>query len=239
MREDLARRYLSGHGLEIGAASWPMRVPRGARVTYVDYLPRAELLVAYAESFASSGVNFDAVPENAIDDAETLATFPDASVDFVVANHVLEHLQDPVRALRNFCRVVRPGGVVFITLPDPKASFDNRRPRTTVAHVLRDHEQGPEVSRREHYEEWSTYIDGSGTGHEDRIARYERNDERHHFHVWELEDFLELLRALDLPAALEVGQVNGPTEFSVLLRRKNARGPGSAGGGSSDRPRHP
>ena len=220
-REDLARRFIAGDGLEIGAASWPMRVPKGATVRYVDYLPRDELLEQYAESFAASGVSFDAVPPvHIVDNAETLATVPDASVDFVIANHVLEHLQDPVRALRNLCRVVRAGGVVLITLPDPKASFDNRRARTTVEHVLRDHEDGPEVSRRDHYEEWSTFIDGSGTGHEDRIARYEREDPRHHFHVWELEDFLELLRALDLPASLEVGQVNGPSEFSVVLRRR-------------------
>lgn len=221
-REDLARRFIAGAGLEIGAASWPMRVPKGATVTYVDYLSRNELLEAYAESFAASGVHYDAVPENIVDDAETLATVPDASVDFVIANHVLEHLQDPVRALLNFTRVLRPGGTAFITLPDPRSSFDNRRERTTVAHALRDYEEGPAVSRRAHYEEWSTFIDGSGTGHEDRMARYERNDERHHFHVWELEDFLELIRALDLPASVEAAQVNGPLEFTVILRVRDA-----------------
>ncbi len=224
LREDLARRFIAGDGLEIGAASWPMRVPKGSTVRYVDYLPRDQLLAQYQESFAASGVNFDSVPPvDIVDDAGTLATVPDASVDFVVANHVLEHLQDPVRALQNLCRVVRPGGVVFITLPDPRSSFDNRRERTTVAHVVRDHEEGPDVSRRQHYEEWATFIDGAGT-HAERMDRYEREDARHHFHVWELEDFLELLRALDLPASLEAGQVNGPTEFSVVLRKQRQPG---------------
>ena len=36
-----------------------------------------------------------------VDDAQTLATFPDESVDFVIANHVLEHLEDPIGALEN------------------------------------------------------------------------------------------------------------------------------------------
>ena len=35
-REDLARRFIAGDGLEIGAASWPTRVPRGETVRYVD-----------------------------------------------------------------------------------------------------------------------------------------------------------------------------------------------------------
>jgi hypothetical protein len=35
-REDLARRYLRGGGIEIGALTWPLRVPPGTRVRYVD-----------------------------------------------------------------------------------------------------------------------------------------------------------------------------------------------------------
>ncbi len=40
--------------------------------------------------------------------------FPDASFDVVHAHQVLQHLADPVRALREMRRVLRPGGVVAV-----------------------------------------------------------------------------------------------------------------------------
>lgn len=42
--------------------------------------------------------------------------FDNASFDAVVANHMLYHLDDPDAALREFARVLRPGGRVFIAL---------------------------------------------------------------------------------------------------------------------------
>jgi SAM-dependent methyltransferase len=41
----------------------------------------------------------------------------DASVDVVVAEHVLEHVLDPLRAAREIERVLRPGGLVVATAP--------------------------------------------------------------------------------------------------------------------------
>ena len=44
-------------------------------------------------------------------DAHAL-TFPDASFDVVHAHQVLQHLVDPVQALREMARVACPGGLV-------------------------------------------------------------------------------------------------------------------------------
>jgi ubiquinone/menaquinone biosynthesis C-methylase UbiE len=44
----------------------------------------------------------------------------DASVDRLIATHVLEHLPRPHEVLKEWARVVRPGGVISIVLPcDP------------------------------------------------------------------------------------------------------------------------
>lgn len=219
-REDIARHYLKGDGIEIGASTWPLRMPPGARARIVDRLDRRGLIDAYGEDFAVANLDTGSVPEtDVIDDASTLGTFPDASVDFVAANHVLEHMEDPLATLETFARVLRPGGIAFIALPDGRHSFDAQRPRTTVEHLLRDHREGPETSRREHYEEWARYIEGVPP---ERIAEradaFAREDARHHFHVWELDDFLALLRAAGLPLRLELGQNNGE-EFVVVLSR--------------------
>lgn len=47
-------------------------------------------------------------------------SYSDNSFDRLIATHVLEHIPDPVRALREWDRVVRPGGMISVILPcDP------------------------------------------------------------------------------------------------------------------------
>jgi SAM-dependent methyltransferase len=51
-----------------------------------------------------------------VQDAEDL-TFPDASFDAVVSRHVLWTLADPGRAVGEWARVVKPGGMVIADIP--------------------------------------------------------------------------------------------------------------------------
>ncbi len=46
---------------------------------------------------------------------DVLTDPPDDSADFVLSQEVLEHLEDPARFVQNLFRVVRPGGMGFIT----------------------------------------------------------------------------------------------------------------------------
>ena len=50
-------------------------------------------------------------------DREGLQAYADGQFEVVVSSDVLEHLENPAVILREFRRVVRPGGHVFITLP--------------------------------------------------------------------------------------------------------------------------
>ena len=220
IREDLARRYLSGTGIEIGARTKPLRVPSDVHVRHVDRMSRADLIAEDAPDLARVGLNPQDIPHiDIVDDAATLARVETASLDFVIANHVIEHLEDPIAGIETLLRVVRPGGIVFLTLPDARRTFDARRERTSVEHLLRDHREGPEWSRRAHYEEWAKIIEAvPESGIESRIEQFVREDARHHFHVWELEDFLNLLRALDLSYELLHTQVY-EIEFAVVLRK--------------------
>lgn len=43
---------------------------------------------------------------------------PDASVDAVICNHVLEHVPDDMQAMREIRRVLRPGGWALLQVPD-------------------------------------------------------------------------------------------------------------------------
>jgi len=43
--------------------------------------------------------------------------YPDATFDFVIANHVLEHVQDEQKALSELYRVLKPGGLAILQTP--------------------------------------------------------------------------------------------------------------------------
>src|SRR5580698_7804560 len=62
------------------------------------------------------------------------------SYDFVAASHVLEHVANPLRALTEWKRIVRPSGTVLLVLPHKRHTFDHRRPFTTFDHIKADFE---------------------------------------------------------------------------------------------------
>lgn len=54
----------------------------------------------------------------------TSLSFPDATFDRVIAAHVLEHLYKPHEVLREWRRVLKPGGVLTLLLPcDPGVAW--------------------------------------------------------------------------------------------------------------------
>lgn len=217
IREDVALRFLRGDGVEIGALDFPLRLPHGVRVRYVDYLDATGLREAHDRTLCQGR---PLVVPDVVDDGARLASFADGSLDFVVANHMLEHVEDPIAAFEHQLRVLRPGGVLYMTLPDARQSFDAPRERTTPEHLLRDHREGPQVSRREHYEECARLIEGhNGQVLTRRVEEMEAECLRPHFHVWEPITFAGFLAALDLPCSLELLQAS-VGEFIVILRKQ-------------------
>lgn len=216
VRRDLARRYLRGSGLEIGALHRPLRVAPGIEVRYVDRLRVEELRVRYPE-YASGWV----VNPTVIDDSATLATVADASVDFVVANHVLEHMEDPIGTLRTWLRVVRDDGTVYLTVPDKRATFDRERPSTSAEHLRRDADD-PAWSRQAHLLEYARLVEGlDGEAARLRAAELDAGDVDVHFHVWDRAELIALLVELSGPLSFEVEvvQANGPETIAILGKR--------------------
>jgi predicted SAM-dependent methyltransferase len=217
IRKDVAVRFLRGDGIEIGALDFPLRLPRGARVRYVDHLDEAGLRSVHRDTLSAGR---PLVVPDVVDDGARLERFGDESLDFVVANHMLEHVEDPIAALENQLRVLKRDGVLYLTLPDARATFDAPRERTSTEHLLRDHREGPQVSRRTHYEECARWIEGhSEESLSGRVAEMESEDLHPHFHVWEPVTFAGFLAALELPCSLELLQAS-VGEFLVIVRKQ-------------------
>lgn len=210
---------LRGHGLEIGPLHRPLTLPAGITVDYVDRLSVADLRAHYPELGA-----LDLVEPTFLDDAETLATVPDAKYDFVWAAHVMEHMRSPIAALRQWCRVTKRGGLVHLILPDKRRTFDRKRARTLLEHIILDYERPSRERDYEHYLDYATNADGKvgaeAIRHADAlIAR----DYSIHYHVFIPTDVLALVTwfaANVRPVTVVEGPSQSPDtdEFHLMLR---------------------
>jgi SAM-dependent methyltransferase len=75
-------------------------------------------------------------------DATDLRSIPSARYDFVLSSHALEHVANPIRALKEWMRVMKRRGVLLLVLPERTATFDHRRAPTTLGHLIADYERG-------------------------------------------------------------------------------------------------
>jgi SAM-dependent methyltransferase len=219
VRRHLAGRYLGGDGLEVGALHLPLALPRGARARYVDRMSVTDLRAHYPELD-----EYELVTPDFIDDGEALTSVPSGLMDFVIVNHLIEHCQDPIGALLSHARVLREGGILYLAAPDRRRTdFDREREETSLEHLLRDHEQGPEGSRSAHYEEWSRFaIKVPADEVFAHAAALEEQDYSIHFHTFTLTSFLAMMlrarEAYGLPFEVVATETNNH-EFIVIARR--------------------
>ena len=146
-RNLLSKRFIFGEGIEIGALHTPLQTFNEASVRYVDRMGANELKLYYPELHETSLVDPDI-----IDNGEMLSKFEKESLDFIVANHMLEHCENPLGTLRTHLQRLKVGGVCFYSIPDKRFSFDCDREKTQFEHLVRDDEMGAENSRIKHYE---------------------------------------------------------------------------------------
>jgi SAM-dependent methyltransferase len=106
-----------------------LAIPPGVTVKYADFKPAADLRQSNPD------VNDIKAPV-IITDLESMAGIVDASQDFVITNHVLEHVEDPLRVLKSISRVLRAAGIAYLALPDKRFAFDKDRRITPLEHVI-------------------------------------------------------------------------------------------------------
>ena len=131
-RRSVADHYLKGKGIEIGALHNPLNVPDTIRVQYVDRMSVADLKKHYPELSDLPLVEVDI-----LDDGEELTRIPSASQDFVIANHFIEHCQNPIKTIQSMLRVLKPTGILYLGIPDKRYTFDVHRPLTTIRPSLK------------------------------------------------------------------------------------------------------
>ncbi|PTQ68456.1 methyltransferase domain-containing protein [Pseudomonas sp. GV071] len=74
-----------------------------------------------------------------VSDAADLSGIESAAYDFLLSSNCLEHVANPLKAVSEWCRVLKPKGVFVLVLPKKESNFDHRRPISTFEHLLEDY----------------------------------------------------------------------------------------------------
>ena len=61
------------------------------------------------------------------------------SYGVIFNSHVLEHIANPLKAIKSWKKNLAPGGYLLLILPYKKNTFDHRRKLTSFAHLLEDY----------------------------------------------------------------------------------------------------
>jgi SAM-dependent methyltransferase len=160
-------------------------------------------------------------------DASDLRAIAGASYDAVLSSHVIEHLANPLRALAEWRRVVRPGGHLLMVAPHLEGTFDHRRPVTPLAHLVEDERRGTGEDDLTHLEETLALHDFSRDVSDPAThAAWCRDNLAHrtmHHHTFTTPSLLALLDRAGL--VLLAAEARWPHDIYVLARFPAAGAP--------------
>ena len=217
-RQGLARKFLRGSGVEIGALQRKLALPESCRVRYVDRMHMADLLEHYPEMR-----QFPLQAPDVVDNGEQLATIAEGSLDFLVANHFFEHSENPLKTMMNFLRVLKPHGILFMAVPDKRYTFDARRPSTNFDTIRATYQSGVRPDRKHLYGEWVEFAElNTGPERESRVSALLQENYSIHFNVWSADELLAFLLQARQEFALPFNissVVCSDNETIVLLER--------------------
>jgi SAM-dependent methyltransferase len=227
-------RHLVGSGIEVGPGHHPLVESNGwLAVRYVDrWQPDRN-----AELFPELEGETFTKPDLVVDlNRDALGPVPSTSEDFIVCSHVLEHLANPLRAIDDFHRVLRPGGTLLILLPDRRRTFDKDRPPTELGHVVEHFEAGDVEVDDEHIIEFLANTGPFPEHLQEAVADPRRRasvlephrDRSIHVHCWTMEEFVPVIeysiealhnRWVFVDGLLTEEQGADGIEFGLVLRR--------------------
>jgi SAM-dependent methyltransferase len=230
-------RTLVGQVLEVGPGSSPFPVAPSTQVTYIDRRVEGGRDANWPEL---KGQPHGPDPHLDLNiDVDRLDPIQDVSFDAVIASHVIEHLANPLRALQEFHRVLRPGGRLVLIVPDRSLTFDRMRQPTTLQHLLDEHARNVTEVSEEHIREFCQAIYSQPPIHPPEVREWHNpatldSDDLAllrrrsiHVHCWAPEEFAVLIAGA-ISRNLMTWQITdsyfpedcgSKVEFGLVLRR--------------------
>lgn len=232
MQPDLRHRYicsniLVGEGLEIGALHHPFRVPPTCRVSYLDLMRKDALSTLFLEIGGQDIVEPDYVGNIA---NNSVVKLTNRKFDFIIANHVLEHVANPIKAIMNIWAGLEDGGYLVLSIPDKNYTFDKDRSLTSYEHLLAEYYLDVQEVSDDHYIEALQHIHPQVFESRDSLTNALKNFRlrSEHVHVWDSHSFSDhfgrIIQNNQLDALILVespGELNQLEYFTVIKKTRS------------------
>ena len=133
---------------------------------------------------------------------------------------------DPIGSLRQTLRVIKPGGLYLLIVPDMRYTIDHARPETPLDHLIADAKDGGLSTQRQAHEEIIRYVNSleyTPIPDPDIPRHIDQNIANRmdiHYHAWTRAGFDGLLAYCEtvLPMRVEAG-VSVVNENQYMIRK--------------------
>jgi len=88
-----------------------------------------------------------------ISEAADLSLIPNSKYDFILSSNCLEHVANPLKAIEEWIRVLKKGGLLFLVLPNKEYCFDHNRSVTDFSHLISDYQNNTSEHDLTHLDE--------------------------------------------------------------------------------------
>jgi SAM-dependent methyltransferase len=190
---------MKGYGLEIG----------GASSYFKNYYPNIQLdNVTFARKTIWGEFGEDYIIDGRLMGKQFICEATDLKVnrkyDFVLSSNCIEHIANPLKAVKEWIGVLKKGGLLVVVAPRKESNFDHRREITDFSHLVQDYENNIPETDLTHLPEiielHDLPLDPPAGTLEQFKARSLRNIENRclHHHVFDLDLLLRIYEYFDI-----------------------------------------
>ena len=216
---------LSGKGIEIGAFEHPAKLNKTCSVSYCDAITTEQAKKFFPEVKHADLNEVDHIVDL---DKSGLEVFVDNSQDFIIINHVLEHLLYPDLAIAECYRVLKPRGFLILAIPDKFHTFDLERSITSSNSIFERKDRAVKEPTPE------DYFPVLECNHPKMLRKDKKSQKefliklmnrREHLNVWDTTAFKSFLNKtiksnnLNFKRIKEITPIDNNFEYIVLLRK--------------------
>lgn len=156
----IIKKALSGKsGLEIGGPSWVFKdyslIPIYRIIKNLDTCNFSSKTIWEGSIKNGDVFNFYKNKKGVqyIGEATDLSFIPDSKYEFIISSHCLEHTANPLKAIKEWLRVIKKDGYIIIVVPNKDYTFDHKRKITEFSHLLDDYQNNRGEDDFTHLEE--------------------------------------------------------------------------------------
>lgn len=149
--------------------------------------------------------------------------YPEGTFSFVLSEHVLEHIPNPIKSLKEWIRVLKVGGKIITVLPHKERTNDCHREVTKLSHLIDDYDNDVPLDDDTHFQDWWDNVVEKGLmpEHYKHIPKDELiSTGSIHHHVWTEKEIVELYEYLGLKVVYVDPKVYDRRDSFVVIAEK-------------------